>query len=231
MRILAAVLALLVVGCAGRNLQDPPWPAPTPLAPRTGPAPQAYQATSLWADGAGLTRVYSDRRARDVGDLVTVLVVESSEASREASTGMARDSSVSAGVNAMLGAPTHFGLDKLYGSTGLEPKIEASTGNSFSGSGSTKRKDVLRTRVAARVVNVLEDGNLVLEGRRQVDVNEETQHLFVRGIARPTDITPDNTITSVALADAQILYGGTGVISSQQSPGWLYRIVDAVWPF
>ncbi len=231
MKTLLALLSLTLVGCAGWRPQEPPWSAPTPLAPRTGPAPQVYQATSLWADGAGLTRVYSDRRAREVGDLVTVLVVESSEASREASTGMSRDSSMSAGVSAFLGAPTSFGLNKLYGSAGLDPKIEASTGNSFTGSGNTKRKDVLRTRLAARVVNVLEDGNLVLEGRRQVEVNEETQHLFVRGIARPADITPDNTVSSVALADAQILYGGTGVLSSQQSPGWLYRIVDAVWPF
>jgi flagellar basal body L-ring protein FlgH len=81
-------------------------------------------------------------------------VVESSEASREASTDLKRDSSVDANISAMLGAPTSFGLNSLYGSSGFKPEIGATTNNSFKGQGTTTRKDLLRTRVAARVVNV-----------------------------------------------------------------------------
>ena len=160
-----------------------------------------------------------------------MIVVESSEASREASTDVKRDTGVSVGIGAMLGAPTDLGLSHLYGKNGFDPTIKADTANSFKGEGTTKRKDVLRTRVAARVVSILEDGNLVIEGRRQVKVNEETQYLFVRGIARPEDISRDNTVLSQALADGQILYGGSGLLASQQKPGWLYRVLDAVWPF
>jgi flagellar L-ring protein precursor FlgH len=189
------------------------------------------QSTSLWADGSPLTGAYNDNRARRVGDLVTVLVIEQSEASREASTGLTRDSSVDAGVSAVLGAPLSLGLNHLYGSSGFQPAVKGSASNSFKGQGTTKRKDLLRSSVAARVVNVLDDGNLVVEGRRQVTVNEENQYLFVRGIARPSDISPDNTITSVALADAQILYGGKGDLADQQKPGWLARAVASVWPF
>ncbi|MHB8766475.1 MAG: flagellar basal body L-ring protein FlgH [Deferrisomatales bacterium] len=228
---LLLTLATLCTACAQPFLEQPPWPPAAPIASRPEADARPYQPTSLWADGAALTRVYDDRRARRVGDLVTVVVVESSEASREASTGVSRDTSVSAGVDALLGAPDHLGLPNLYKSGAFEPRVGASTANSFQGAGNTKRKDLLRTRVAARVVEVLADGNLMVEGRRQVKVNEETQYLFVRGMARPVDISPDNTVSSVALADAQILYGGSGLVSSQQSPGWMYRVLDAVWPF
>jgi flagellar L-ring protein precursor FlgH len=226
-----AVLALAVAGCSRPYLEEPPWPAPTPIARAPeGPKP-SVQSTSLWSDGAALTGVYDDHRARRLGDLVTVVVVESSQASREANTAIQKDSSVDASVGAFLGSPMDLGLDHLYGKTGFQPTVKAGTANSFKGAGTTTRKDALNARVAARVVNILEDGNLVIEGRRQVKVNEETQYLFVRGIARASDIGPDNTVSSVALADAQILYGGNGLVASQQKPGWLYRIVDAVWPF
>lgn len=218
-----SALALGLAGCAGPYVEEPPWPAPTPVARVPGPDTAPYQPTSLWVDGGPLTAVYQDHRARRVGDLVTVIVIESSEASREASTDLSRDASVNASVDNFLGVDlTRRGFD---------PKVAASTANSFKGAGSTRRKDVLRSRVSARVVHILEDGNLVVEGRRQVKVNDETQYLFVRGIARLEDITPDNTVTSVALADAQILYGGSGSVSAQQRPGWMYRFLDAVWPF
>jgi flagellar L-ring protein precursor FlgH len=162
-----------------------------------------------------------------VGDLVTVIVVETSEAQREASTGVSRNSSVSAEVTNFLGsALTTSGTGKFF-----EPKVAASTGNSFQGAGSTKHKDVLRTRVAARVAHILEDGNLVIEGRRQVRIQQDTQYLYVRGVARTVDISSKNTIESTALADAQILYGGGGLVANQQQPGWMYQILDKVWPF
>ncbi|GAB4246637.1 MULTISPECIES: flagellar basal body L-ring protein FlgH [Deferrisoma] len=225
-------VALLALGaCSRPHLQEPPWPAPTPL---NRPAPAArgpQQPTSLWSEDAALTRLYRDHRAFAVGDLVTVIVVETAEASREASTDVSRQTDVSAGVSSFLGMPQHYGLPDLYKSGGFRPSVGASTENSFQGSGATKQKDVLRMRVTARVVDVLEDGNLVIEGRRQVEVNRDTQYLFVRGIVRPKDISADNTVSSIALADAQILYGGDGLIASQQKPGWMYRVLDAVWPF
>jgi flagellar L-ring protein precursor FlgH len=233
--LLWALCGALASGCAATypQIEEPPWVAPTPVTRPTAPSPSPYQATSLWTDTTPLTSGFQDLRARDVGDLVTVVVVESSEASREASTNVSRNSSVDAEVTAMLGAEANsYGLDNLYGGQGgFKPQIGAATGNGYKGAGTTTRKDELRTRVTARVVNVLDDGNLVIEGRRQVQVNAETQYLFVRGIVRTQDIKPDNTITSVALADAQIIYGGKGVIGDQQQPGWGYRALSKVWPF
>ncbi|MDF1555174.1 MAG: flagellar basal body L-ring protein FlgH, partial [Deferrisomatales bacterium] len=211
---LAALGAALASGCAATypQIEEPPWIAPSPVTRVGEPRPSPYQSTSLWTDTTPLTSGFQDVRARNLGDLVTVLVLESSVASREASTNVSRNSSVDAEVTAFLGAEANsYGLGNLYGSAGgFKPQVGAATGNSFKGAGSTTRKDELRTRVTARVVNVLDDGNLIIEGRRQVQVNAETQYLFVRGIVRTQDIKPDNTITSVALADAQIIYGGKG---------------------
>lgn len=225
-------LAVLTAGCSGPYMEEPPWPAPTPLAKVERRTAAPVQTASLWTEDAPLTRAYQDKRAKEIGDLVTVVVVESSEASREASTDVSRDSQVNAGISGLLGMSDHMGLGAdLYESAKFKPSIGATTNNLFKGSGSTSQKDVLRTRVAARIVNILDDGNLVLEGRRQVRVHEDTQFLFVRGIARPEDISNSNTVASASLADAQIIYTGKGLVSDQQRPGWMYRVVDKVWPF
>ncbi len=228
-RVAIALVLAGLAGCSRSYVKKEPWPEPTPLHYRT--ADSAYQPTSLWSDQSPLAGSARDHRAYQVGDLVTVLVVETSEARREAATDVSRSTSVDAGVSAFLGAPTHLGLDKLYGSTGFDPSVKASTSNAFKGKGATNQKDVLKMSVTARVVEVLGDGNLVVEGRRQVKVNNDTQYLYVRGIVRPRDVSANNTIRSTALADAQIQYEGDGLVASQQRPGWMYRVLDAVWPF
>ena len=226
--------AVLVTACAQSKytskFQRPEEPT---AASREKDIPEpGVKNTSLWNRNAELTRAYDDHRARRVGDLVTVIVSETSQATREASTNLAHDTGVDAGVTGFLGAPTHMGMPGLWGKgKDFSPSVGAKTSNSFKGSGSTSRKESLTTIVAARVMEVLPDGNFVVEGRREVNVNDESQFLYVHGIARPVDISPNNTISSSSLADAEILYDGTGAISSSQKPGWMYRVLSAVWPF
>ena len=103
---LAALGLAALTGCSSyQTIQEPPWPAPTPVTRAAEPRPSPYQSTSLWTDTTPLTSGFQDLRARDVGDLVTVVVVESSEASREATTNVSRNSGVNAEVTAFLGAP------------------------------------------------------------------------------------------------------------------------------
>lgn len=227
-----AALAALTGCSAGQTRSEPPWPAATPTARAMDQVEPTKSSTSLWHSGAELTKAYDDHRARRIGDLVTVVVVESSEASREASTDLGRDTEVDFGIDTMLGAPDHLGLPDLYkGGNDFSPHVAASTSNSFSGGGSTKRKETLRTNVAARVIEILHDGNMIVEGRRQVEVNNDIQYIYVRGMARPVDISPNNTISSSSLADAEIVYNGTGAIANEQKPGWGYRFFSAIWPF
>jgi flagellar L-ring protein precursor FlgH len=103
--------------------------------------------------------------------------------------------------------------------------------NDFSGSGETKRSGSLTTTMAARVMEVLPNGNLAVEGKREIYVNNEKKEILLQGIVRPRDIASDNTIYSTQIADAKIIYTGIGVLAEKQRPGWAARIFDYVWPF
>ncbi len=85
--------------------------------------------------------------------------------------------------------------------------------------------------IAGRVVKVLENGNLLIEGRKQVTINDEDQYIVITGIIRPQDVSPDNTVDSKNIADARIIYTGAGVVTDKQRPGWGTRILDWIWPF
>jgi flagellar L-ring protein precursor FlgH len=113
----------------------------------------------------------------------------------------------------------------------LSNLINANASSKFDGSGSTTRKENLNATISAKVVEILPNGNFQIEGRRNVKVNDEDQVIFVEGTVRPRDINTDNTINSSYIADARITYGGKGIISDRQSPGWLMNIIDKVWPF
>ena len=113
----------------------------------------------------------------------------------------------------------------------LSKLIDASASSKFDGSGSTSRKETLSATISAKVVDVLPNGNLKIEGRRNVKVNNEDQIVTVRGTIRQRDISAENTINSIFIADAQISYSGEGIISDRQKPGWLMNLVDLLWPF
>jgi len=101
----------------------------------------------------------------------------------------------------------------------------------YGGSGSTSRQETLNATVSAKVIDVLTNGNLMIEGRRNVRVNNEDQIIIIEGTVRPADIGPNNVVNSIYIADARISYSGKGILSDRQSPGWLMNIVDKLWPF
>jgi flagellar L-ring protein precursor FlgH len=89
----------------------------------------------------------------------------------------------------------------------------------------------LQAQLTARVVRVLENGNLLIEGRRQLTLNAEDEFIVITGIIRPEDISASNSVSSSNIADARILYTGSGVVTDKQHPGWLTRVLDWGWPF
>jgi len=197
-------------------------PFPTQAMPERTPG-------TIWPGENGKNMLFIDNKARYVGDIVTIVVNEITEGTSKASTNTSRDSTTTAGIAALLG------LDKSLQNSNenLKPKIElgGSTTNSLKGKGDTARGSRLQARLSARVVKVLENGNLVIEGRRQLAMNAEDQFLVIRGVIRPEDITSDNLVSSQYIADAQIYYVGEGVVSDKLKPGWLTRVVDWFWPF
>lgn len=232
------LLAMALSACAGgKAVKQTGTRAPGVQSVEGEPA-----KTSLWneyqdATEAGLFQessyegFFQDLRAHKVGDLVTINIVETSKATKKADTKTARTSSIDAGMNNLLGYESKmksWGVPKTFDNTAM---FKASMGNKFDGSGSTSRDESMTASVTARVVQVLPNGNLFIEGTRKIRVNNETQNITLSGIIRPSDISPDNTVLSSYIADARIDYTGSGPVSDKQRPGWLARILDVVWPF
>ncbi|NOY13722.1 MAG: flagellar basal body L-ring protein FlgH [Deltaproteobacteria bacterium] len=219
------VVLLLPAGCAAParhiNLTDIAPVTPVMQAP---PAPQT--AGSLWTEARG--GLFQDMKGRTVGDIITVVIVESASASKEAKTETGRSSNMSAGITSMLG------LERNVGSiTGINPAslVDAKTTSDFKGSGKTSRKENLLATLTTQVVEVLPNGNLRIEGNKTVTVNSETQIVTLSGIVRQPDVSPRNIVDSKNILNARIAYVGDGVISDKQQQGWLVRALDQVWPF
>ncbi|OUN01060.1 MAG: hypothetical protein BAA04_07635 [Firmicutes bacterium ZCTH02-B6] len=170
-------------------------------------------ASSLWT-GAG--SLYADNKARQVGDLVTIIIVERTQATSTAQTQTGQDTSVNFGP-------------VLWNSVPIVPGFGLSGNDNFRAGGSTTRGGSLNARMTAKVVEVLPNGNLVIEGRQTIIVNDEEQVIVVSGTIRPQDIAPDNTVLSTYVADATISYHGAGTIGDKQEPGLLTRLFN--WLF
>jgi len=221
------VVAVAVAGCS----------TPTPKKVDTSRIPiytktQAPGEGSLWAGETSMNTLFQDFRARNVGDILTVLVSEKTSASEEATTSTKRETDVSAGVTGMLGLPLDFGMKNFLGQNRpFSPSFGGNYSNDFEGDGETTRSGSFNTTIAVRVTEVLPNGNLVIEGKKETRLNNELQYIILSGLVRPIDISTDNTVLSSKISDSRLEYSGSGVISDGQSPGWARRILDNVWPF
>ena len=235
----AAVLASGLFGCA----TPPPvtMPASLPAPEREPLASQRpdYQENSLWQAANGLSSLFQDTKARNVGDIVTVQISESSKATNKANTKTGRDSSLSAGIDAAFGIedwwqdyllrrlPTHAPKLNPFGSA----SVKGSMTSEFEGDGTTSRSGDLSAFITCRVTDVLPNGNLKIVGTREILVNHENQVIILSGIIRPRDISDQNVIASRSISDAKIAYSGSGVIDDRQRPGWMANFLNTVWPF
>jgi len=186
---------------------------------------------SLWSEVSGIT-LYPDRRARKEGDIIIVRIVEDPEAELNANTKTSRSSSIDAKLK-LLGYMKALGEknSRLAQNPGTDDLIKAALGSSFDGKGSSDRGGHVKAYISAVVINVLPNGNMYINGKREIKVNNETQYITLSGIIRSEDISPSNEISSTYVADARITYSGIGPVADKQKPGWLGRIIDHVWPF
>ena len=179
-------------------------------------------AQSLYREGNTAANIFADHRARAVNDIVTILVVEESSQSRTATTKTSKDTSRTAAINDFPGLA--FATRNAKAADYL--KFDIAGKASHEGKGEIDRSDKLTTQIPARVVKVLDNGNLVIEGRRAILVNDETQTATISGVVRPQDITGGNTVLSSQIADAEVQVVGKGVLAEAQRPGFLYRMLD-----
>ena len=193
--------------------------------PPPQPARYAYQQASLW--NTGPTGLLGDRRAKNLGDILTVTIEIDDKAEMKNSTQRSRDGSESAEIGGFFGAGNVLppGLMKL------NPNVEMGSQSDYSGDGSVKRNEKLELRIAATVVQVLPNGQLVIQGDQEVRVNYELRDLQITGIVRPEDISRYNEIPYDRIAGARISYGGRGELMSAQQPRYGQQVVDKIMPY
>lgn len=243
---LASISLLVVSGCAGRldhitgapNMTAPGAPrlavpaiAPERIALASYAKPNATElgaSGSLWRFGP--SSLFGDRRARTLGDILTVVIEIDEQAEMKNRTDRTRDANDGVSVPNFLGLPG-LAANALPDGATLDPAIEIQSNTSTSGDGNIKREEKLMLQVAATVVAMLPNGHMVISGNQEVRVNHELRDLQVAGIIRPEDISRRNTVTYEKIADARISYGGRGVISDVQQPRYGQKILDAVLPY
>ena len=176
--------------------------------------------------------LFEDTKAREVGDIVTVILNETATSSQTASTDTNKTSSIDLQTNSILGLPSNMGVQNFLGmGTGFNPAAKGSTTRANKGTGTVSREGSLTGTLAATIMAINENGNFEIAGKRSVTVNNEEQLMILTGIIRPSDINYDNTINSSLIANAAISYSGEGVVSDEQRVGWLMRALSYVWPF
>lgn len=165
-----------------------------------------------------------DLRARRVNDIVTVRVEENTAATGTTDAAVAKSTSTGAGISTLLGLQS-----KLPAGLGLGDLASTQSGTDFRGTGSTARASVLTATLSARVAGVMPNGDLLIEGIREIEINGDRQIVVLTGVARVVDIGPGNVVMSGALGQLSIRYFGRGLTKGSMSPGWLVRLINKVF--
>ncbi|MBF0529451.1 MAG: flagellar basal body L-ring protein FlgH [Deltaproteobacteria bacterium] len=239
---LVMVMSLVLIAACGSKPQMPSLSANVDAALRTPPVqlyPEIIPKTegSLFNDESK-ANLFSDFRARNVGDIVTINIVENNKAANNAQSTLNKDNSLQGNITGLLGLEnmnpallSHIASGIFQTNFTPSSGVNATFKSKFTGQGKTSADDNMTAKISARVIQILPNGDLVIRGSREITVNYEKQYMIIQGVIRPQDITPDNTIPSTYVADAKIDYLGEGDVSNQQRKGWLSRALDYIWPF
>jgi flagellar L-ring protein precursor FlgH len=220
------IIPLLVTGCETINPPRPgvdPMFAPTYPMPRTGKMPR-YSGGAVFNDATAIS-LFETNRARHVGDILTVLLVERTDAQKRAQTTGKKDDKIE------MPNPLLYGRKPALGA-GYDLGINIETKRKFDGQGESRQNNRLDGNISVTVAKVLANGNLVVQGEKWIRINQGNEFVRLVGIVRPFDIKPDNTIESSRIANARIAYSGTGQVSNTNAQGWFSRILwGPIYPY
>jgi flagellar L-ring protein FlgH len=221
-----ALATLLLQACSGaprisQSADDTDYSATPPSAAYAQPV--APSGTIY--NAAGSFDLFMDRRARSVGDILTVMLVERTDASKESSTSTEKGSSVETGMPIFAGRPITAGGVPLFDN-------ELSSDSSFDGSADSSQSNRLDGSITVTVAERLPNGNLLVRGEKRITINQGEEYVRLQGIVRPVDIGPANSVASTKVADARITYSGRGTLADSNRPGWMSRFFNSPWfPF
>lgn len=226
-------LAAPLIGCNASKQSPSVMPPITPVQTYHEPEERYNNPGSIFSsdehDG-----LFADTRARRVGDIVMVKVVETHKAKNKTDITNNKNNSNAYSINGFFGQ-SRAGFVPGVG----DPAMKADGGIGFGTSsvsnstisGEVKSENTVTATIAARVLRILPNNLLQIEGVREIGVNGETQYMVLTGLIRPMDVNADNTITTNRIADAQIAYYGKGILSDKNKPGWFTRFMDHAWPY
>jgi flagellar L-ring protein precursor FlgH len=212
---LAAALSLAACMTRSPIDEEPPFPDPPEPPPQNGAIYQAGYDVAL----------FENATARRVGDIVTIHLVESTNASKSSSTTTKKSSSLE------LPGPTLFGRPvTVNGTPILDTALDHST--NFDGAGDSKQSNQLTGDITVAIVKRLPNGNLIVRGQKWIGINQGREFIRIQGVVRTIDIQPDNSIDSTKVANASISYGGKGALADSNAQSWLVRFFNSPWmPF
>lgn len=189
-------------------------------------------ADSLWSKEIKLSH-FADTKAHSIGDILTVVVQESNTTRKDSSTRTSKKSSLDASIEAFLYSPAASTFLTKGGPGGSRhlPAMSMASKHDFDGGGKINNSESIISRFGVRVVEVLPNNNLIVEGLRETSFSRESQTIILRGTVRPFDITPNNTVFSYNLADVSIKFENSGTVSDAQRKGWFTRVWEKVTPF
>jgi len=222
-RVLVAMLvAALAAGCAQlprEPLVHQPMTARAEsyaqLQPRRSPG-------AIFQDGPGANALFEDRRPRNIGDILTIVINEKVNATKNSGANASRagsTTSVFAAIPKLIGGLLDGQDTKLSGTNSLTAKGGANANNTFSGV------------ITVTVVDVMGNGNLLVSGEKQMGINQGTEFIRFSGVVNPRTVSGNNTVPSTLVADARIEYSAKGYIDEAQTMGWMQRIFLNVMPF
>lgn len=229
-RLVFIAFAALASACTGLPARDPDY---APVRPPE-PVAAAEPSGSLYQVNQGLS-LFADPRARRVGDILVVRLVENTNATKSASTTTKKENAVD------IANPNLFGTTVVWdgstrlplaNTTGLDLSANLSSASDFKGDGGSSQKNSLVGSLSVTVVEVLANGNMLVRGEKQIGINQGSEYVRLAGIVRPQDVLPDNSVLSTQVADARISYRGKGALADANANGWLGRFfMSPWWPF
>lgn len=215
-----------LAGCASKPVHDSSAYAPTMAPP---PVPMEQRQGAIYHETLG-TSFFEDSRARRVGDLLTVVLIEKTTGTKKAATSTGKNTAVDIANPTILGRPLGFNLP---GNKAIDLNLasEWTSDQSFQGEGDSSLSNALNGSVTVTVAEVMNNGYLLVRGEKRVTINEGIEYVQFSGIVRPTDIQADNTVLSTLVADAKITYTGEGDVSDATRMGAVSRFFNKLWPF
>lgn len=222
MKSLSLFLAM-AAALSGCGLTTPSTSIHQPMSVRPNPVPVASQENgAIFQPGNARLVLFEDRRARNVGDTLMVVLEERTNASKASSSKASRTGATA------IGLPT---ITRVPGANLEGIDVSASSDSSFEGTGDSAANNVFTGNVSVTVIEVYPNGNLLVSGEKQVGINTGTEYIRFSGVVNPANITATNTVSSTRVADARIEYKGRGYVNEAQNMGFLQRLFLSISPF